>query len=62
MDCGASDVIKCYWPYALEVENSFIDYFGKDTEIYKGMSLFDEKLGGTLSMDVHRGPSCRRSD
>lgn len=36
----------------LKVENSFIDYFGKDTEIYKGMSLFDEKLGGTLSMDV----------
>lgn len=36
----------------LKVENSFIDYFGEDTEIYKGMSLFDEKLGGTLSMDV----------
>jgi hypothetical protein len=36
----------------LKVENSFIDYFSEDTEIYKGMSLFDEKLGGTLSMDV----------
>jgi len=36
----------------LKVENSFIDYFSEDTEIYQGMSLFDEKLGGTLSMDV----------
>lgn len=36
----------------LKVENSFIDYFREDTEIYKGMTLFDEKLGGTLSMDV----------
>jgi len=36
----------------LKVENSFIDYFSEDTEIYRGMSLFDEKLGGTLSMDV----------
>lgn len=36
----------------LKVENSFIDYFSEDTEIYQGMTLFDEKLGGTLSMDV----------
>jgi uncharacterized protein len=36
----------------LKVENSFIDYFSEDTEIYKGMTLFDEKLGGTLSLDV----------
>ena len=36
----------------LEVENSFIAYFDQDTEIYKGMKLFDDKLGGTLSFDV----------
>ncbi len=36
----------------LRVENSFIDYFRENTEIYQGMSLFDEKLGGTLSFDV----------
>jgi len=36
----------------LEVENSFIDYFREKTEIYQGMSLFDEKLGGTLSFDM----------
>ena len=31
----------------LEVENSFINYFDKKTEIYKGMKLIDEELGGT---------------
>ena len=36
----------------LEVENSFINYFDKDTEIYKGMKLIDEKLGGTTPLDV----------
>lgn len=36
----------------LKVENSFIDYFSAETEIFKGMTLFDEKLGGTLSLDV----------
>jgi len=36
----------------LQVENSFIAYFDEDTEIYKGMKLFDEKLGGTLAFDV----------
>ncbi len=36
----------------LEVENSFINYFKKNTEIYKGMKLIDEKLGGTTPLDV----------
>ncbi len=36
----------------LEVENSFINYFNKDTEIYKGMKLIDDKLGGTTPLDV----------
>jgi len=36
----------------LEVENSFINYFNKNTEIYKGMRLIDEKLGGTTSLEV----------
>ena len=36
----------------LEVENSFINYFDKDTEIYKGMKLIDEKLGGTTPLDI----------
>ena len=36
----------------LEVENSFINYFSKKTEIYKGMRLIDEKLGETTPLEV----------
>ncbi|UTJ07669.1 efflux RND transporter permease subunit [Arcobacter roscoffensis] len=36
----------------LIVENSFINYFKKDTEIYKGMKVIDEQLGGTTPLDV----------
>ena len=36
----------------LEVENSFINYFDKETEIYKGMKKIDDELGGTTTLDV----------
>ena len=36
----------------LQVENSFINYFSKKTEIYQGMKLIDEKLGGTTPLEV----------
>jgi len=36
----------------LEVENSFINYFDKKTEIYKGMKKIDDKLGGTTPLDI----------
>lgn len=36
----------------LEVENSFINYFSESTEIYQGLRLIDEKLGGTTPMDI----------
>ena len=36
----------------MEVENSFINYFDKKTEIYKGMKLIDDKLGGTTPLDI----------
>lgn len=36
----------------LEVENSFIDYFKKTTEIYQGMTVIDQHLGGTTPLDV----------
>jgi uncharacterized protein len=45
-------VISAVGVSRLQVENSFIAYFDEDTEIYKGMKLFDDKLGGTLSFDV----------
>ena len=36
----------------LIVENSFINYFKKNTEIYQGMKVIDENLGGTTPLDV----------
>ena len=36
----------------LEVENSFINYFDKETEIYKGMKKIDDELGGTTPLNV----------
>ena len=36
----------------LTVENKFIDYFKPSTEIYKGLSLIDQKLGGTAPLDI----------
>ncbi|KGJ90251.1 efflux RND transporter permease subunit [Thalassotalea sp. ND16A] len=36
----------------LTVENRFIDYFKKSTEIYQGMVLIDQKLGGTTPLEV----------
>jgi len=38
--------------FKLEVENSFINYFDKETEIYKGMKKIDDDLGGTTPLDV----------
>jgi len=36
----------------LEVENSFINYFNKNTEIYKGMKKIDDDLGGTTPLNI----------
>jgi len=36
----------------LRVENSFINYFKSNTEIYKGMKQIDDKLGGTTPLDI----------
>ena len=36
----------------LRVENSFINYFKSNTEIYKGMRQIDEKLGGPTPLDI----------
>ncbi len=38
--------------FKLEVENSFINYFDKETEIYKGMKKIDDQLGGTTPLNV----------
>jgi hypothetical protein len=36
----------------LSVENRFIDYFKKSTEIHQGLSLIDQQLGGTMSLEI----------
>ncbi|MGW8325943.1 MAG: efflux RND transporter permease subunit, partial [Desulfobacterales bacterium] len=36
----------------LTVENSFIDYFKHNTEIYQGMKTIDQNLGGTTPLDI----------
>ena len=36
----------------LTVENSFVDYFSEDTEIYRGLALIDRELGGTTPLEV----------
>jgi predicted RND superfamily exporter protein len=36
----------------LSVENSFINYFKKDTEIYQGLNLIDKELGGTVPLEI----------
>lgn len=41
-----------YGSSKITVENSFINYFNKNTEIYKGMKLIDEKLGGTTPLEI----------
>ena len=38
--------------FKLEVENSFINYFDKETEIFKGMKKIDDDLGGTTPLNI----------
>ena len=45
-------VAATYGISRLEVENRFIDYFHDSTEIYQGMSVIDQNLGGTISLDI----------
>ena len=45
-------LISLYGISKLKVENSFINYFDKDTEIYQGMKLIDEELGGTTPLEI----------
>ncbi len=45
-------IIFSYGVSKLEVENRFIDYFDKETEIYQGMYEIDSRLGGTATLDI----------
>jgi len=45
-------IISAFGINRLVVENSFIDYFKDSTEIYQGMKVIDQNLGGTTPLDV----------
>jgi predicted RND superfamily exporter protein len=49
---GAIFIISAIGISRLVVENSFIDYFKESTEIYQGMKVIDQNLGGTTPLDV----------
>ena len=60
---GVAIVLSIMGISRLEVENSFINYFNKKTEIYKGMKLIDEKLGGTTPLEIIlKFPSIQKSE
>ena len=45
-------IVGIYGTLNLKVENSFVNYFKSNTEIYKGMKLIDDKLGGTTPLEI----------
>jgi len=45
-------IISIGGAFKLGIENSFVNYFKKNTEIFKGMKLIDEELGGTTPLDI----------
>lgn len=45
-------VLSVFGMSRLEVENSFVNYFSADTEIYQGLKMIDDRLGGTAPLDV----------
>ncbi|MGR3219190.1 MAG: efflux RND transporter permease subunit [Candidatus Anammoxibacter sp.] len=49
---GLLVVITVIGIFLLEVENSFIDYFRESTEIYQGMKVIDQEMGGTSPLDI----------
>jgi predicted RND superfamily exporter protein len=53
---GLLVVLTVFGISRLEVENRFIDYFKKTTEIYQGMELLDTALGGTIPLDIIISP------
>ena len=47
-----ASVISVLGMMQLKVENRFIDYFHSSTEIYQGMEIIDQQLGGTITLDI----------
>ena len=49
---GTLAVLCVYGMSLLTVDNRFIDYFKRSTEIFQGMEFIDNELGGTIPLDV----------
>ena len=45
-------IVSAWGISRLQVENHFIEYFHSDTEIYQGLLLIDNELGGTIPLDI----------
>jgi predicted RND superfamily exporter protein len=54
---GVVVILSVLGIFKLTVENSFIDYFKKTSEIYQGMLLIDQQVGGTTPLDVILNPT-----
>ena len=50
--CAAAVIFGLYGISQLRVENSFIGYFKKSTDIRAGMEVIDTNLGGTIPLDI----------
>ena len=50
--CAAAVIFGLYGISQLRVENSFIGYFKKSTDIRAGMEIIDTNLGGTIPLDI----------
>ena len=44
--------ISIYGITQITVENRFIDYFKSDTDLHKGLIFIDQKLGGTVPLEL----------
>jgi predicted RND superfamily exporter protein len=52
VSAGLLAVLSAVGISRLTVENSFIDYFRENTEIYRGTKLIDDQLGGTTPLQI----------
>ena len=52
LSCTVIAFISTFGLGKLSVENSFINYFKKDTEIYQGLNFIDKELGGTIPLEI----------
>lgn len=50
--CAAAVIFGLYGISQLRIENSFIGYFKKSTDIRAGMEVIDTNLGGTIPLDI----------